>query len=314
MKAVAIGLVIAAALGGALAGCASRGRKASSDGTASLVPAAALPERQRAVLDAWHQGGAAWEAEREKVAADPDLARFLVDNLVVEMVRAFDRSAISTAASPDRPFDRAQAELVRWAARSTPVLVELLGVHDGIVAYLAADTLTRIGTPAVAPVSAKLGAPEPETRRRAAELLGNLPPAGAGEPAVLEGLGALAERDPQWIVRAQAARALGARGARHAHKGYAAAVLARALADPDPEVVKSALDGLATLGESSAIPALIRSLERAARDGDLAALKAAQSALRKLTGETADHDPEEWWARWRARGAAPPANPGGSGG
>jgi HEAT repeat protein len=206
---------------------------------------------------------------------------------------------------------------VRWAPRSTPVLVELLGVADGIVAYLAADTLARIGAPAVLPVAAKLAAAEPETRRRAAELLEKLPPAGAGEPAVLESLGVLAERDPRWIVRAQAARALGARGARHAHKGYAATVLARALADPDPEVVKSALEGLATLGESSAIPALIRSLERAARDGELAALLAAQTALRRLTGETVDHDPEqwwEWWERWRARATPPPANPGGSGG
>jgi len=295
-------------LAGGLAACAG---KRSGD-EAKLVRPEDLPERQREVLAAWQQGGAAWEVERARVAADPELASFLVDNLIVVMVRAFDRSAIGTPARPDAPFDRAQAELVLWGDRSTPVLVELLGVRDGIVAFLAADTLERIGVPAVEPVSLKLSAEDPELRRRAAELLGKLPNAGGTEPAVLERLGKCVEHDEVWIVRAQAARALAARGSRHTQKGYAAAVLSRALADPDPEVVKNALAGLATLGEESAIPALIRSLERAAREDDLARVQAAQSALRHLFREQASHDPAEWWALWQARPAPRRPDPGGS--
>lgn len=260
-----------------------------------------LPEAQREVLAAWRQGGAEWDAERARVAADPELSRFLVENLIVLMVRAFDGSAIATAADPDRPFDRAQAELVRWGARSTEVLVELLGVRDGIVAYLAADTLKRIGAAAVEPTSRKLSSEDPELRRRAAELLGELPRSAEIEARVLEQLGQRVERDEAWIVRAQAARALGSRGSRHEPKQPAAAALTRALRDPDPEVVKSACAGLAELGEPSAAPALIQSLEEAARDGNLPGVQAAQAALRRLLREDSDHDPGDWWERWRRR-------------
>lgn len=260
-----------------------------------------LPEAQREVLAAWRQGGAQWEAERARVAQDPELSRFFVENLIVLMVRAFDGSAIATAANPDRPFDRAQAELVRWGDRSTEVLVELLGVRDGIVAFLAADTLKRIGAGAVEPVSEKLSSEDPELRRRAAELLGELPRSAGIEARVLEQLGERVERDEAWIVRAQAARALGSRGSRHDSKAHAASVLTRALRDPDSEVVKSACAGLAELGEPSAAPALIQSLERAAREADLARVQAAQAALRRLLREDSDHDPGDWWERWRTR-------------
>lgn len=283
-----------------LAACAGSGKQAS-DRSAKIVPVAELPEAQRQVLAAWRRGGAEWEAERARVASDPELSRFLVENLVVLMVRAFDGSAIATAANPDGVFDRAQAELVRWGDRSTEVLVELLGVRDGIVAYLAADTLKRIGAAGVEPVSRKLSSEDPEVRRRAAELLGELPPSGEIESRVLEQLGERVERDEAWIVRAQAARSLGSRGRLHEPKGYAAAVLSRALRDPDTEVVKSSCAGLAELGEASAVPALIQSLERAAREGDLARVHAAQAALRRLLREDSDCSPDDWWERWRTR-------------
>lgn len=265
------------------------------------MPVAELPAPQREVLEAWRRGGAEWEAARERVAADPELSRFFVENLIVLMVRAFDGSAIATAAKPDSPFDRAQAELVRFQESSTEVLVELLGVRDGIVAFLAADTLKRIGESAVEPAVEKLSSNDPEVRRRAAELLGELPSSAEIETGILEQLGTLVDRDEAWIVRAQAARALGSRGSRHEPKDRAASVLTRALRDPDPEVVKSASMALAELGEVSAVPALIQGLERAAREGDLPRVRAAQAALRLLMREDSDHDPGDWWERWRKR-------------
>ncbi len=305
MKRAAILLLALAA-----AGCTAGGG-GKSGASARMVKPAELPERQREVLEAWKVGGEAWANQRAAIESDPELARFLVDNLVVQMVRSFDRSALGSAVRPESPFSRAQAELIRLPGSSVPVLVELLLVGDDIVAFLAADTLKHIGAAAVDPVAAKLGAAQPELRRRVVELLEALPESPTDEPAILGRLGRIAERDDAWIVRAQAVRSLGARAARRTQKGFAAAVLARALADPDPEVQKTALEALAVLGDSTAVPALIRRLERAANEGDLPALHAAQAALRRLTGEQRDLDPEDWWKRWSTR--EPPGTPGAPG-
>ncbi len=299
-------LVLATAL--VLGACASDGSRKSSTG-ARMVKAEELPPEHRAVLEAWRAGGAAWEIERERVRGDAELARFLVDNLIVQMVRSFDRSALGSAAHPDTPFTRAQAELVQFSATSLPVLVELLLVHDDIVAFLAADTLKRIGIPAVDPVAKKLGAGEPELRRRVVELLEVLPESPSDEAALDEALGRIAEHDVAWIVRAQAARSLGARAAQRSDRRPAVAVLTRALADPDAEVQKAALLALTALDERSTVPALIRRLERAVREGDLAALRTTQAALKRLLGEPRDLDPDEWWKRWSTRASPPPPDP-----
>jgi len=307
MSRAVCGLVLAGLLGA----CASNGKDASgaSGSKGGLVKPEELPPREREVLESWRAGGARWDAERERVFADPELSRFLVDNLVVQMVRSYDRSAVGSAFRPSTPFTQAQDELVRVADRSTPVLVEMLLLRDDVVAFMAGDTLRRIGAPAVDPVAAKLGTGPPEVRRRLAELVGALPESPTAEPAILEKLGRAAEHDEAWIVRAQSARALGIRAARRAEKGYAAAVLSRALSDPDAEVRKAALRALPDLGDASAVPALIRALERSAAAGDLPGLKSAQSALRELLAVSRDLDPEEWWTLWERRKADGAAKP-----
>jgi hypothetical protein len=295
---------VAMALAGVLAACGAACASGSAQRNhepAGIVKPEDLPAREREVLEAWRAGGARWDAERPRVVADPVLSRFLVDNLVVQMVRSYDRSAIGSAFRPASPFVQAQDELVRLADLSTPLLAEMLLLRDDIVAFLAADTLKRIGTPAVDPVAVKLGEGPPEVRRRVAELVGELPASPTDEPGVLEKLGRAAERDEAWIVRAQSARSLGQRAAGRKEKGYAAAVLSRALADPDAGVQKSALLALTSLGDASAIPALIRALERSAATGDLPALRASQAALRQLSGVPRDLDPEEWWKVWEGR-------------
>ncbi len=266
------------------------------------MPAGELPAPEREVWERYRAGGAAWEVERERVLADAQLSRFLVDNLLREMIRSYDRSRLSRPGEQAGPFERAGTELVRLAPRSTPVLAEMLALHDGVVAFLAADLLARIGTPALEPVCAKLSDPEAEVRRRAAELLGRLPHAGEAEARIEERLGTCVEHEKVWIVRAQAAEALGARGARHTHKGYAAGVLARCLGDADPAVAESAAKALRVLAEPRAIPILIDALERNAGRGDLAALRATQAALRELSGQQRDRTPEEWRAWWREAG------------
>jgi HEAT repeats len=274
----------------------------SRAGAGKVVPAGELPARERELWEHYHAGGPAWEAERERALADPGLSRFLVDNLVREMVRSYDQSRLSHTGQQPGPFERAGAELVLLAPRSTSVLAEMIALRDGIVSFLAADLLVRIGAPALEPVRAKLAHPEAEVRRRAAELLGRLPHAGEAETELERALGTCAEKDPAWIVRAQAAQALGARGAHHTHKGYAAGVLARCLGDADSTVAESAAKGLCALGEPRVIPILIDALERHAARGDVVAMRATQQSLRELSGQKTDRTAEEWRRWWSESG------------
>jgi hypothetical protein len=283
-----------------------RRETASADGRDARVLATTdLPPRQRAVWESWQRGGPRWELEREEVRKDPELAQFLVDNLVRTLVKSYDRSALATVGKASGPFERAAAELAEFSAQSTPVLVELVGVRDGIVAFLAADLLVRIGAPAAAPVSRLLTDAHEETRRRAAELLGKLAHAGADEARIQQALAVCVEHDSAWITRAEAARSLGLRGSRHEHKGFALGVLARALADADETVVTSACEGLVRLGERRAVPALARALQPTAERGAVKALAAEQAALRALTGLDKNRTPEGW-LEWYAQHPPPP--------
>lgn len=281
--------------------CASSAPRAPAG---SVLKQDELPRREREVWERYHAGGAAWELEREHVLADPGLGRFVVDNLVREMVSSYDRSRLARAGELAGPFERAAAELVELAPISTPVLIELLGVRDGIVSFLAADLLARIGAPALPPLLTKLGDPQPEVRRRSAELCARLPigASSAEEASVGEALARLVQQDKAWIVRAQAARALGARGARQKHKGFAAGVLTRALSDGDPAVVESAANALRELSEPRAVPLLIDALERSLAAGALAPARAAQESLRGLTGQKRDLLPQEWRRWWAEEG------------
>ena len=110
---------------------------APKDSTARVVPIAQLPQAHKQVLAAYTRGGDEWERERLDVLDDPALTRFLVDNLIVEMVHAH---AGLTGAEPGRSrraFDRAVNELVRIGEPTLPPLVGLLEVGDGIVSALA---------------------------------------------------------------------------------------------------------------------------------------------------------------------------------
>lgn len=294
-------LWIAIALSVAASGCKSSANSGTSrsNSSATVVKAEDLPERHRAVIAAWKKGGAVWEIEHENVVRDPELSRFVVDNLIIEMVQAFDRSRIAATGKAEGPFERAQRELVLLGEHSAPELVELLALKDGVVAFLASDTLVKIGAPANEGARRLLDEPNPEARRRAAELLSKLPNAGADEPKVLEALGARVEKDEVWIVRGQAALALGARGSRHKHKGYALGVLVRALEDADVSVGESAAHAIATLGEPRAIPKLADALPRAAKSGRVSVVAAIEAALAALSGEKRRLEPDGWHRFWK---------------
>lgn len=280
----------------ALAACASSSDRKPSSGEAAVVPLEALPVEYRSAWEAWQKGDSAFELERARVERDPALARFVVDNLVREMVRAYERNAFARPGSEPGRFERAQQDLVALANSSAPVLAELLRAKDGIVAFLAADRLMAIGAPAVAHVVPLLDDERAETRRRVAELLGQLPHAGSGEIAVQQALAEHVEHDAEWTVRAESARALGSRGSGHDHKGFAMGVLLRAGRDADRTVATSAAEGLARLGELRAIPRMADLLEYAAGKGEPAVVAAFERALSTLAGDTVRRSPTAWRA------------------
>lgn len=293
---------IALALAGSSTSCGapSGGARPKSD---KLVKPDDLPARHRAVLEAWKKGGGAWEIKRDEVRADPELARFVVDNLMIEMVQAFDRSRLTRSGKSQGPFERAQAELVELHEHSTAVLVQSLTLKDGVVSFLAADTLAKIGASVVPDVMRLLDDENFEARRRAAELLGSLPPAAQDESRVMEALGQRVAKDSAWIVRAQAARALGARGAQAEHKGYAMGVLLKALTDEDASVAESAAIALGDLGERRAIPRIIDALGPAALQGRPGVVDALTKSLQKLSGTREPRDVEAWRRWWSAHEA-----------
>lgn len=265
-----------------LGGCSSTG-SSSTASSSTVVKTSELPASHRAVLEAWKKGGAAWEIERERVRADPQLSRFVVDNLLIEMVQAFDRSRLARPGEVRGPFERAQDELVALGDRSAPVLVAALSLQDGVVAFLAADTLTRIGVPALEPTCGFLADDRAESRRRAAELLERLPHAGDAEKSVQESLAERVSKDPEWIVRGQAVHALAARGSRHDHKGFAMGVLLRALEDEDDAVAEAAAQGLGVLGEPRALERMRAAQNAASGRGRVKVVEALRLSIGRLS-------------------------------
>jgi HEAT repeat protein len=264
-----------------------------------MTTVAELPADQRAVLVAYGQDGPEWARVRVELKEDPRRARWLCENLVLELFRAYDVAQLSPIGERRGPFERARDELCFFGEEAVPVLVELLRGRDGVMPVVASDVLRRIGEPAIGPVAATLDCEDPRARRSAAELLGDLPHAGQGEDAVEQRLGRLAAEDPEWLVRAQAARSLGLRGVRHSSPDVARTLLQPVLADPDPAVAREAALALQELGDPAAVPALLNYLERSVRAGDPRSEQAAQEALQALTGDEGTRDPRAWRDFWR---------------
>jgi hypothetical protein len=264
-----------------------------------MTTVAELPADQRALLVAYGQDGPEWARLRVELKADPERARWLCENLVLELFRAYDVAHLSRIGERRGPFERARDELCFFWEEAVPLLVELLGGRDGVMPVVASDVLRRIGEPALGPVAEALEHEDPRARRSAAELLGDLPHGGQGEEDVERRLGRLAAEDPEWLVRAQAARSLGRRGALHTSPDVARALLQPVLADADPAVAREAAQALAGLGDPAAVPALLNYLERSVRAGDPRSEQTAQEALQELTGDEGTRDPRAWRDFWR---------------
>jgi len=260
-----------------------------------------LPEDYGAAWSAWRERDPAWAGWRVKAEADDQLAGFLVDNWLRVLLISYGDAGYSSLHEADvRPFERASAELVRFGEISAGRLGELLVIGNAQASAVAGDLLAEIGRPSLGVVIPLLERKDEQTRVRAVELVGRLPHARAGEPAVQERLVELVAQDEHWIVRARAAHSLAQRAARDVSIDRAQRSLLGAVGDEDVAVRAAAARGLGQLGDRRSVPALLDLLERSVATGHLQPALAAEEALTSLSGLREPRDLAGWRAWWEA--------------
>lgn len=271
--------------------------------TPVLRASSQLPEAERQLLEAWRSRGSDWPLVREQALEDPRLASFLVDNALLDLIRAWQRGEFTFTEAGG--YEEVRAEVLALGAAAAPSVAALLGLGNGYGPAIASDVLLRLGPAGARALLAEV-APDRSAlvRGQALDLLGGFAPLGADLEAQVRtaAIDALA-RDPEWIVRERAARTL-ARRAAGGRQGEDATLdvvgaLSRGLRDADPAVVRAAAVGLGLVGDRRAVPALVNHLERVLRGDDLAAARAAQRGLETLTGATGPRTPAQWrdWLR-----------------
>lgn len=134
--------------------------------------------------------------------------------------------------------DRAAQELIGMGALAVPALIDSLARQDSAQGELCLRILVQIGPRAVPPLCEALAAAHPETRGRAAEILGVIKDTRA-VPALLDAL-----RGEFYTVRLKAALALG--GIRDPG---AIPALTDALRDTDPDVRAAAARSLCAFAD-----------------------------------------------------------------
>lgn len=273
-----------------------------STGSGRVVELAKLPSAHQELLRAYGAGGSDWDLAREQALDDPALTQFLVENLFLELVRAHRALGGVDGERAQRARDRARTELARLGAPAAPTLAAALEVADDVTAELAAQTLGAIGRPALGAIVELLARSQGNARQRAAYALARMPHGAREEPRVREAL-VEAGGDREWFVRAQVARALGARGARDVETAPWRAALEKLLADDDEAVVEAAATGLVELADPQAIGALVQALTRSSDGGQMLPFKAIQEALVRLSGAGPQPSVEAWRAWWRANRA-----------
>lgn len=271
--------------------------------TPVLRASSQLPEAERQLLEAWRSRGSDWPLVREGALEDPRLASFLVDNALLDLIRAWQRGEFTFTEAGG--YEEVRAEVLALGAAAAPSVAALLGLGNGYGPAIASDVLLRLGPAGARALLAEV-APDRSAivRGQALDLLGGFAPLGLDLEAQVRtaSIDALA-RDPEWIVRERAARTLARRaaGGRQGEDATLDAVgaLSRGLRDADPAVVRAAAVGLGLVGDRRAVPALVNHLERVLRGDDLAAARAAQRGLETLTGATGPRTPAQWrdWLR-----------------
>lgn len=273
--------------------------RASAVGGPERVDLEALPADYAALLEAYDEGGEVWLAARAEALDDPGKARFLVDNISAHMVRSFETASVGSHRAKSFPFERAQSELVLMSEHSLPLLIGMVATDDGVLAHLGGETCARIGEPAIDPCLELFSHPRDQVRRRAVELVGRLPRAGEQELELVARLAAVARDDEAWVVRAQAARALGERAQYQERIGALREALEATTRDEDSTVVAEAAKALGVVGDRSSVPTLLKLLERSLEAAEAETWTATQQALVALAGGGPQRDLDDWRRWWR---------------
>lgn len=246
-----------------------------------------LPERQRELLLAWRNRSPSYPALREAAREEPALLSFLVDNLMLDLLRAWHRGRFTF--DEVGGYHEVRTELVRLGAPSAPALAALLGVGNGYGPAIAEDVLPLLGEAAVSALLDETNVDRPPlVQAQAMDVLEALPFLGPRPMDVLTVLQERLAQSEHWVVRERAARTIGSLAPRSSLSEEERLALVRslslALADTDRAVSNTAALSLALVRDLRAVPALVNHLERLQRGDDLAAARAVQRALEELTG------------------------------
>jgi outer membrane protein assembly factor BamB/HEAT repeat protein len=192
----------------------------------------------------------------------------------------------------DDPKVRAGAEaaLVQGAGRSLPLLRRFLNRRDEDLELETFEIIRRIGPPAIPLLVQLLRHQKVSMRRTAADAFIDLAPDTQGIQPALR----MALRDEDWQVAGDAARALGALGAR---ANPSVAALVKALTHEEPHVRIYAAEALASIGPTAvaatgdlarAVSDPIPGVRWAASEALASIGPAAQSAVPELIGALKD--------------------------
>jgi HEAT repeat protein len=259
-----------------------------------------LAEAEREGIEAVREGGERWQRTLVAAREDERLARFLAENLAVELVRQYERGALARMGDESSPYERARRALLDLGAPAAELLANMVAEGDDVVAGVGADALWPFGALALSHVFVLVRDERGGVRRRAFEVLGRIGPvAEEDEARIADVLRAALESDPEWVVRSEAARAAGRRFGPHVPSDRYTSMLALALEDADPAVVGRAADALVQCGDPRAVPALVEAVTRT--EADPREHTRVQRALRSLLRENADHTRDEWWRLWLER-------------
>lgn len=277
-------------------GCASN--NPSFDSPEGYVALRDLDLAKREALEAFQLGGEAWELTISSARSNPELSRFLVDNLARQLSRAFAGGSGVDLARPDGTFNRARSGLISLGQPTCELARQMVADGDDVIAYLGGDLLAALGDSGCDDLLGLLADRREQVRRRAAESLGLVP-----APISDDVLNALAERcrdDESWVVRAQSAQALGRLAYQVPERDDLLVTLAAVSRDGDLSVAAEAAAGLARCGDDRATPHLIALYQRGLDAGHPAAAQAGRGALEALHGRSL-RGPAEWWEWWNAR-------------
>lgn len=291
-------VVLALLCSSAVSGCASG--DGGSEVPQGYVALRDLDMAKREALEAFQLGGSVWDETLEEARSNPELARFLVDNLARQMGRAFAGGSGVDLARPDGTFNRSRSGLIALGEPTCVLAREMLASGDDVIAFLGGDLLSALGERGSRDLIELLGDRSSQVRRRAAEALGQV-----SAPIPEDVVAALSEhsrRDGSWVVRAQSAQALGRVAPLLSDRDAVLVTLAAVSRDEDLSVAAEAAAGLAQCRDERATPHLIRLWQRGLDAGHPVAAQAGRGALELLHGRALG-DVRDWRSWWTNREA-----------